>query len=86
MRNDKLSPGKIHKAKKIFKRCPGHGCKNIGRNALKIIYINKIGWFCDKCKNDFIALKLTEEVIDQSSGDGLIVIQEIEKLNNQEYD
>jgi hypothetical protein len=85
MRNDKSPPGNTQKAKKIFKRCPGHGCKNIGRNALKIIYINKIGWFCDKCKIDLVTLKLAEEVVEQSSRDGLIAIQEIEKLNNQEY-
>ncbi|TVP40088.1 hypothetical protein NARC_100151 [Candidatus Nitrosocosmicus arcticus] len=34
------------------------GCKKQGTNSLKIIYINKTGWFCDSCRQDLLDLKL----------------------------
>ena len=48
-----------------FKQCYGRNCTSIGKNPLKIIYIHKIGWFCDNCKKDLLDLKLADEVIEQ---------------------
>ena len=41
--------------------CAGKGCNNIGKNHLKILFINKSGWFCEFCKEDLINLKLIQE-------------------------
>lgn len=41
-----------------FQPCAGKGCNNQGKYRLKIIYINKSGWFCDACKQDLLSLKL----------------------------
>ncbi|CAN5809764.1 hypothetical protein BH23THE1_BH23THE1_13410 [soil metagenome] len=57
------SPYKINNNKEIkkYKRCDGRDCNGIGDNPLKIIYINKIGWFCDPCKSELLNLKLVVE-------------------------
>jgi hypothetical protein len=34
-----------------IKPCAGKGCRKTGTNSLEVMYINKIGWFCDSCKN-----------------------------------
>jgi hypothetical protein len=39
---------------RAFKECAGKGCKNIARHKLKIKYIQKIGYFCDSCKDDLL--------------------------------
>jgi hypothetical protein len=51
------------KESKEFQPCAGKDCINVGINQLKIIYINKLGWFCDTCKLDLLNLKLVDEVI-----------------------
>jgi hypothetical protein len=43
------------------KQCAGRNCSKSGINPLNIIYINKIGWFCDDCKKDLLDLKLVDE-------------------------
>jgi hypothetical protein len=48
-----------------FQLCFENRGNNIGISLLKIIYKNKIDWFCDVCKQDFIDLKLTDEVINK---------------------
>jgi|GEM_PF-2228245 len=34
-----------------YKECAGKGCQNAGSYHLKIIYLNKSGWFCERCRN-----------------------------------
>jgi|GEM_PF-3581160 len=36
------------------KNCAGNCCSNEGVHKLKIIYLNKVGWFCDHCKDDIV--------------------------------
>jgi hypothetical protein len=43
------------------KTCVCKNCNRIGKNSLKIVYINKIGWFCDLCKDDLLNQKLVLE-------------------------
>ena len=44
-----------------YNTCAGKGCNNIGNNRLKIVFINKFGWFCDYCKEELTSLRLIEE-------------------------
>ena len=37
-----------------YKECAGTRCPNKGIHYLKIIYVNKNGWFCDSCKNSLL--------------------------------
>ena len=52
----------------LFKdrECAGKNCNRRGIYKLKIIYINKIAYFCNICANDLIkseiAVKATDEV------------------------
>jgi hypothetical protein len=39
---------------KVYDRCSGKGCADIGKTLLKIVYINKTGHFCDSCKEDLL--------------------------------
>lgn len=43
-------------------RCMSKNCNLLGNNQLKIIYINKIGYFCNSCKIDLLNLGLVFEV------------------------
>jgi len=36
------------------KACAGNGCSKDGVYLLKVIYLNKLGWFCESCKNDLV--------------------------------
>jgi formamidopyrimidine-DNA glycosylase len=47
---------------KVYDRCSGKGCKEIGITLLKIVYINKTGYFCDSCSEDLLHLGLAVEV------------------------
>lgn len=40
--------------KKRPKGCAGKNCANAAIYSLTIIYLNKIGWFCNDCKNELI--------------------------------
>lgn len=35
-----------------YKQCGGTGCNNIATHILVIALINRIGYFCEKCKFD----------------------------------
>jgi predicted SprT family Zn-dependent metalloprotease len=35
-------------------RCSGKDCKSIGNSILKINYINKTGYFCDRCTRNLL--------------------------------
>ena len=41
--------------------CAGRGCRNTGTNLLEILYINKVGWFCNSCKSVLLAENLVVE-------------------------
>ncbi len=41
--------------------CAGKGCNNVGKNHIKILFINKSGWFCNYCKEELTSLKLIQE-------------------------
>lgn len=44
--------------------CAGRGCKNNGEKYLKIIYINRMGWFCDYCSTELEKDSLVEKVVE----------------------
>jgi|tagenome__1003787_1003787.scaffolds.fasta_scaffold20333944_2 hypothetical protein len=50
---------KIHRYKDS---CAGLNCSNKPITILKVKYINKIGYFCQKCKSDLLQLDLVEEI------------------------
>lgn len=35
-----------------YQKCARKGCPNIGNNHVEIIYIKKVGWFCDACATE----------------------------------
>jgi hypothetical protein len=41
-----------------YKQCAGKNCKRNGVNRLKILIINKIGYFCDSCRDQLLALEI----------------------------
>jgi hypothetical protein len=41
-----------------YKQCAGKNCKKNGINQLKILFINKIGYFCDRCTDQLLALEI----------------------------
>ena len=49
------SNNNIVNTNKEYNPCAGKGCNAYGKNQLRILYINKIGWFCDSCAKDFIS-------------------------------
>ncbi|MDN5847008.1 MAG: hypothetical protein L0H53_12125 [Candidatus Nitrosocosmicus sp.] len=46
------------KVKTEFKTCPRLNCNNIGKNPLKIIYIDKVAYFCESCTKELLELNL----------------------------
>lgn len=56
-----------------IKPCAGKGCRNTGTNALEVMYINKIGWFCDSCKSTLLKDNLVaqgeEEIASQQKNE-----------------
>lgn len=59
MQNSSHTPSHIKYMKtEEFQPCAGNGCDKLGTNSLKIIYINKTGWFCDDCKEHLLKLEL----------------------------
>ena len=42
----------------VYKKCYGLHCNKIAKRRLRILYINKSGWFCDDCSRDLIDLDL----------------------------
>lgn len=48
-----------------FSVCAGRSCNNKGIHPIRIIYINKTGFFCDNCKKDIEYLGLAEDNLEQ---------------------
>ena len=44
-----------------YKECAAKGCQNEGIHCLKVVFVNRIGWFCDSCKTSLIADNLCIE-------------------------
>ena len=61
MANNLQSSIKVDSGKIIREpTCAGMNCFSIGSNRLKIILINKIGYFCNNCSHDLLDSKLVE--------------------------
>jgi len=45
-----------------YKECAGLKCSKKPTSKLKVKYINKIGYFCQKCTADLLQLELAEEI------------------------
>lgn len=45
----------------LVKLCAGNGCGREGIHQLTIIFLNKVGWFCDSCKNELVTAGLVVE-------------------------
>ena len=56
------SNNNIDNTNKEYNKCAGKGCDAYGKNQLKILYIHKIGWFCDSCAQTLKNLELVEVV------------------------
>jgi len=41
-----------------YKQCAGKNCKKNGINKLNILFIDKIGYFCDSCTDQLLALNI----------------------------
>jgi hypothetical protein len=46
--------------------CAAMDCEEIGIHYLKVIHLNKVGWFCDVCKDNLIMDRLVEPVQGES--------------------
>jgi hypothetical protein len=44
----------MSKITQLSKPCAGNGCPNDGVNQLTVIYLNRVGWFCNICKTELI--------------------------------
>ena len=44
-----------------YKECAGKGCQNEGIHCLKVVFVNRVGWFCDSCKSSLMADNLCIE-------------------------
>lgn len=61
--NQSSSQQKIDSNKREYKNsCYGRNCYRVGTTRLKVLYINKIGWFCDTCAQTLKNLQLVEVV------------------------
>jgi hypothetical protein len=52
--------------------CAGTDCNNVGKYLLRIIYLNKEGWFCESSKdylvtNGLILEKSNQEIVQSST-------------------
>jgi hypothetical protein len=45
-----------------LKTCAGIGCPNLGKYPLKIVYLNRVGFFCEVCKNELVQEGLATEI------------------------
>jgi len=41
-----------------YKQCAGRNCNKKGTNLLQILFIKKIGYFCDSCTTQLLELGL----------------------------
>ena len=60
-----------------YKECAGKGCQNAGTYYLRVIYLNKFGWFCDDCRDALILDKLIDGSPQSSSS---ITDQSVERV------
>jgi hypothetical protein len=42
-------------------KCASKGCNKKGRHHLRVLYLNKDGYFCDSCKISLLEGNLVEE-------------------------
>ena len=56
--SDSMSINDIHE----YKMCAGIHCNKAAKRRLRILYINKSGWFCDDCSRDLLNLDLGVDV------------------------
>ena len=52
-----------------YKECAGKGCQNVGIHHLKVLCLNKLGWFCDHCRNGLISDGLVVDEIGSKKED-----------------
>jgi hypothetical protein len=52
-------------SKHQYKQCAGKDCNRIATQPLKILYLNKLGHFCDECKIELLDLGLVIEDINE---------------------
>jgi hypothetical protein len=55
-----------------YKQCAGKDCNRKATQLIKIQYLNKFGYFCDKCKTELLDLGLVIEDKKENSGESLI--------------
>ncbi len=46
----------------VYKKCSGLYCNKDAKKRLRILYINKSGWFCNDCSTDLVNLGLGFDV------------------------
>ncbi len=56
----------ITKAEYKLTTCAGIGCSNLAKHPLTVLYLNKVGWFCESCKNSLVMDGL---IVEQNSYD-----------------
>ncbi len=50
-----------------YNRCAGKNCKNKAKHELKVLYLNKIGYFCDQCTKDLLSLEIASTKTSESN-------------------
>jgi hypothetical protein len=50
-----------HEDHQGYKECAGKGCQKLGVHCLKILFLNKDGWFCDFWKCSLVEANLVAE-------------------------
>jgi hypothetical protein len=41
--------------KSIPNRCAGKSCQEFGIHLLRVIYLNRLGWFCNSCRDILVS-------------------------------
>lgn len=59
MRNAQTSSNNANSQIRIYP-CAGKGCKRKGKTYLKILLVNKSGWFCTLCESDLKEIGLVD--------------------------
>jgi hypothetical protein len=47
--------------------CAGMSCNSEGKHLLRVIYLDKKGWFCESCKEDLLKNGLVVQEYDQKN-------------------
>ena len=45
--------------------CASKGCNKKGRHHLRILFLNRVGYFCDSCKISLLEDNLVEDPVQQ---------------------